>query len=137
MGHTSAGRDIKSLDLVGCIMSLDTVISRDCLAQVPRRPSIRVTQPSMSYSTNLSRPSPRLLHSSEWPGLSPGARGHLFRPEAFLGMPGASRLQFCAWTHVKKAFWWVARQILFVAHCYTGDVVLFLLKYITFILLSK
>ena len=39
------------------------------------------------------------------------------RPEAFLGMPGASGLQSCAWTHLKKSFvpqtsgWWDGRQI--------------------------
>ena len=44
MGHTSTGRGVNVADLFECATSLDTVVSRCCLARVPGRPSICVTQ---------------------------------------------------------------------------------------------
>ena len=70
MGHTSAGRGICGTDLVGCVTSLDTVVSRGFLAWVQGRPSIRVTRPRLTFPRR-RKPSPRVWLSSEELDLSP------------------------------------------------------------------
>ena len=73
MRHTSAGRSASCTDLVGCVSLLD-------------------------------------VHQAGCAGILPGfnapQRGWIYRwtgPEAFWGMPGASGLRPCAWTHLKNA----------------------------------
>ena len=43
------GRGISGTDLGGCVKSLDTVVSRGCLARVLESPRIRVTQPRLTF----------------------------------------------------------------------------------------
>ena len=49
MGNTSGGRGVNGTDLVVCITSLDTIVRRSCRARVPRRPSIRVMRPRLTF----------------------------------------------------------------------------------------
>ena len=49
MGHTSAGSGISGMDLAECVTSLDMEVSRGCLAQMPRRLSIRITWPRPTF----------------------------------------------------------------------------------------
>ena len=79
MGFISASRSISGTDLVGCVTTLDTVVSRCCQARVPGRPSIRVTRPRLTFL----EPQVAFL-----PSFNPPPRGWVYRlaPEhLFLG----------------------------------------------------
>ena len=57
VGHTSADYGFNGADLVRCVTSLVTVVSRGCLVRVPGMSSICVKQPRLTYSSSFRRPS--------------------------------------------------------------------------------
>ena len=75
------------MDLVGCVMSLDMVVSQGCLAQVPGRPTICVMRPRLTFRASGGCSS--LGYNPPWRGQVYCQRHTFFRgmpmgPEAFL-----------------------------------------------------
>ena len=76
---------LDSVDLVWYVLSHAWLLGRGYLVWVSRKPSIHVTQPTLTYSSSLRRPSSRLQRSSERLGFSPYFREMLTDPDAFFG----------------------------------------------------
>ena len=107
MGNTLAGYGVNGADLVGCVMSLDTVVSQGCLACVWSGwgASIHVTRPRLTDSSSLRGPSLRVLilrGEGKVYRLAPEVplfRGILMGSEAFLRSPSVTGSQTYGWTH--------------------------------------
>ena len=110
MKYTSAGRGINGTNLVGCVKSLDTIVSWGCLVWVSGRPSIRVTRPRMTFLEPQGLSLQVLTHLESARFIAWCLRRFIFRrmptgPEAFWGMLGVSGICPSARTHLKKALY--------------------------------
>ena len=99
---------------------METLVGQGCLARVPGRPSIRVMQRRLTYSTNRRGSSLQALTLLEGTRFIAWRISRLFKwnADGARGILGNAGLRPSTRTHLKRAlchtcsFWWGARQLL-------------------------